>query len=200
MATSRCMKPHVAQLARAFAAPCEELLYESPPPITSVDLKELNRLLVHFFPVMVLIPRFTPKDQVAVNTISAVTSSSQLSDTTKLLEALGKAVDSLKRANAESIFAFGDVTVNFSAMEILRKGQPVVLTTKEFKTLKYLIQNTPRVISRDELLNEVWGYENYPCTRTVDNHILKLRKKLERDPSHPIHVRTIHSAGYKFLP
>jgi len=56
------------------------------------------------------------------------------------------------------------------------------------------------VISRDELLNEVWGYENYPCTRTVDNHILRLRKKLETEPALPKHFHTVHSSGYKFLP
>jgi DNA-binding response OmpR family regulator len=56
------------------------------------------------------------------------------------------------------------------------------------------------VISRDELLNEVWGYQNYPSTRTVDNHILKLRQKLEKDPANPEHFRTVHSAGYKFVP
>jgi hypothetical protein len=56
------------------------------------------------------------------------------------------------------------------------------------------------VISRDELLNEVWGYESYPCTRTVDNHVLRLRQKLERDPSHPAHIRTMYGVGYKFLP
>jgi DNA-binding response OmpR family regulator len=64
---------------------------------------------------------------------------------------------------------------------------------------EYLIQNARRVISRAELLNEVWGYENYPSTRTVDNRILKLRQKLERDPSRPAHFRTVHGAGYKFL-
>jgi DNA-binding response OmpR family regulator len=85
-------------------------------------------------------------------------------------------------------------------MEARHKGQPVTLTVLEFKTLKYMIRNEGRVISRDELLNEVWGYEKYPCTRTVDNHILKLRQKLEREPSRPVHFRTVHSAGYKFLP
>ncbi len=84
--------------------------------------------------------------------------------------------------------------------QCLHKGEPVVLTTMEFKTLKYLIQNARRVISRDELLNEVWGYENYPCTRTVDNHILRLRQKLERNPSRPVHFQTRHGAGYKFVP
>jgi two-component system response regulator VicR len=56
------------------------------------------------------------------------------------------------------------------------------------------------VISRDELLDKVWGYEHYPCTRTVDNHMLKLRQKLERDPSHPLHLLTVHGLGYKFVP
>jgi DNA-binding response OmpR family regulator len=98
------------------------------------------------------------------------------------------------------VVVFGDVIVSFAALEVLRKGQPVTLTALEFKTLKYFIQNARRAISRDELLNEVWGYENYPCTRTVDNHTVKLRQKLERDPSRPVHFRTVHGAGYKFLP
>jgi DNA-binding response OmpR family regulator len=66
--------------------------------------------------------------------------------------------------------------------------------------LAYLIKNPRRVISRDELLNEVWGYQNYPCTRTVDNHILRLRQKLESDPSRPSHFLTVHCLGYKFVP
>jgi hypothetical protein len=63
-----------------------------------------------------------------------------------------------------------------------------------------MVSNPKRVISRDELLNEVWGYENYPCTRTVDNHVLKLRQKLELDPAEPVHFRTVHRMGYKFVP
>jgi DNA-binding response OmpR family regulator len=90
--------------------------------------------------------------------------------------------------------------VNFSAMEVSRDGVPVVLTGLEFNVLKYMIQNTGRVISRDELLNEVWGYQNYPCTRTVDNHIMRLRHKLEPIPSRPAHFRTVHGTGYKFTP
>jgi len=62
------------------------------------------------------------------------------------------------------------------------------------------VENPERVLSRDELLNQVWGYECYPSTRTVDNHILKLRQKLELDPANPIYIRTIHGAGYKFVP
>jgi DNA-binding response OmpR family regulator len=97
-------------------------------------------------------------------------------------------------------FSFSDVNVDFAKMELRRGGQLVPLTAQEFKVLRFMTQNPERVISRDELLNEVWGYQNYPSTRTVDNHILKLRQKLEKDPSNPAHFRTVHSAGYKFVP
>jgi len=56
------------------------------------------------------------------------------------------------------------------------------------------------VLSREELLNEAWGYNSYPTTRTVDNHVLRLRQKLERDPAHPVHFQTVHRTGYKFVP
>ena len=82
----------------------------------------------------------------------------------------------------------------------LREGAEVALTPQEFKIVKFMTQNLNRVISREELLNDVWGYQNYPTTRTVDNHILKLRQKLETDPANPVHFRTVHGVGYKFVP
>src|SRR5277367_3249588 len=91
--------------------------------------------------------------------------------------------------------AFGGISVDFTKMEITRGGESIVLTAQEFKTLKFLVQNAERVITREELLNLVWGYQNYPSTRTVDNHILKLRQKLEPDPSNPVHFRTVHGIG-----
>ena len=105
-----------------------------------------------------------------------------------------------KRPIVTDQFAFADVVVDFAKMELKRAGQPVTLTPQEFKVLKYFAQNPERVIPRDELLNEVWGYHSYPTTRTVDNHILKLRQKLEKEPMNPIHFRTVHGAGYKFVP
>jgi DNA-binding response OmpR family regulator len=98
------------------------------------------------------------------------------------------------------VYAFADVMVDFSRTEITRGGKKIIVTRKEFKTLEFLTKNARRVISRDELLDKVWGYENYPCTRTVDNHMLKLRQKLESDPSHPSHLLTVHGLGYKFVP
>ncbi len=104
------------------------------------------------------------------------------------------------RVIPENLYVFENVIVDFSKAEITRGGEKITVTTKEFKTLEFLTKNAERVISRDELLNKVWGYENYPCTRTVDNHILKLRQKLESDPSHPSHLLTVHGVGYKFAP
>jgi DNA-binding response OmpR family regulator len=97
-------------------------------------------------------------------------------------------------------YRFADVTVDFAKMEVTRAGKLIALTPHEFKTLRYFVENPERVLSRDELLNQVWGYECYPSTRTVDNHILKLRQKLEQDPANPVYIRTIHGAGYKFVP
>jgi DNA-binding response OmpR family regulator len=102
--------------------------------------------------------------------------------------------------NAESLYIFGDVIVDFMKMEVVRGHLQIPLAMKEFRTLEFMIKNARRAISRDELLNEVWGYENYPCTRTVDNHILRLRQKLENDPANPEHLVTIHGMGYKFMP
>ena len=99
-----------------------------------------------------------------------------------------------------SICFFGDVKVDFVKMEVVRGHVQIPLTAKEFRVLEFMIKNACRPISRDELLNKVWGYERYPCTRTVDNHVLRLRQKLENDPAAPVHLVTIHGLGYKFLP
>ena len=106
---------------------------------------------------------------------------------------------SRKPASAE-VTAFGDCEVDFSGMTLRRNGVAVSLTAHGFKLLRFFLERPERVISREELLNQVWGYNSYPTTRTVDNQILKLRQKLERDPSQPAHFVTVHGAGYKFSP
>ena len=117
-------------------------------------------------------------------------------------ELLARVRAALRRTTRPSVtekFSFDDIFIDFTKMEIIRDGRTIALTAQEFKTLKFMVQNPERVITRDELLNEVWGYHNYPSTRTVDNHILKLRQKLERDPANPVHFRTVHGVGYKFV-
>ena len=95
---------------------------------------------------------------------------------------------------------FGDVFVDFQKMEVFRGGRPVALAPQEYKMLKYFSQNPERVVSRDQMLSEVWGYNSYPSTRTVDSHMLNLRQKLEKDPGNPVHFITVHHVGYKFVP
>jgi DNA-binding response OmpR family regulator len=104
------------------------------------------------------------------------------------------------KAGSHEVLIFGDARIDFTSMEASQEGKPVTLTAQEFKLLKFFASSPGRVLSRDELLNEVWGYQNYPSTRTVDNHILRLRQKLEPDSANPRYFLTFHGAGYKFVP
>ena len=94
---------------------------------------------------------------------------------------------------------FDDVVVDFRRYEARKGGHPLEMTRKEFGVLRYLAARTGDVVTRDELLNEVWGYEATPTTRTVDNHIASLRAKLETTPSDPRHLLTMHGVGYKWV-
>ena len=118
-------------------------------------------------------------------------------------ELLARVRAALRRLNQASdkieAFSFDDVEVDFSRMELHRSGQLIPLTPQEFKMLRFFVNNQERAISRPELLKEVWGYQNYPTTRTVDTHILRLRQKLEQYPTDPVHFRTVRGTGYKFV-
>jgi DNA-binding response OmpR family regulator len=96
------------------------------------------------------------------------------------------------------VYNFGNVIVDIARMEVSKSGEPVRVTKKEMEMLHYFIANEGKVISRDELLDHVWGYDTFPVTRTVDNFVLSLRKKLEDDHSNPQHFITVPTAGYKF--
>ena len=168
--------------------------------VPTSGIPEEFRKLSRFMPVIVLVPKSAVHHKTTQKKPGPNRSVTSHIDTSDVCLPLDAAKAWLRNPNATDTFEFGGVTGCFSTMEIHRNGRPVILTFKEFKTLEYLIKNPRRVISRDELLNEVWGYENYPCTRTVDNHILKLRKKLEAEPGNPKHFHTVRSSGYKFLP
>jgi DNA-binding response OmpR family regulator len=175
-------------------------LDEELASVPASDIPEDFRKLSRFFPVIVLVPKSAIGDKATQKKLAVDESVNHLNSTRSICLPLDAAKAWLKNSNATDTFEFGGIKGCFSTMEIHRNGRPVTLTSKEFNTLAYLIKNARRVISRDELLNEVWGYENYPCTRTVDTHILRLRKKLEPEPAHPKHFHTVHNAGYKFLP
>jgi DNA-binding response OmpR family regulator len=172
-----------------------EKLTSVPPSDIPEDFRKLSRYL----PVIVLVPKSAVEDEATQKKMEP-NKSLTVTDTRSVSFPLDAAKAWLKNPNITDTFEFGGVRGCLSTMEIHRNGRPVTLTSKEFKLLAYLMKNPRRVISRDELLNEVWGYENYPSTRTVDNHILRLRKKLESEPAAPKHFDTVHCAGYRFLP
>ena len=118
----------------------------------------------------------------------------------ELLARVQAAIRRARRTRVRPNAGFGDVQVDFTRMQATRNGAPVVLTAHEFKLLRFFFENPERVLTREELLNEVWGYNSYPSTRTVDNQILKLRQKLEPNPAEPVHFCTVHGAGYRFVP
>ena len=103
-------------------------------------------------------------------------------------------------AVTDAVITIGHLEVNFEAYSAAKKGKPVSMSSKEFDILRYLWQHQKQVISRDDLLTNVWGYDESITSRTVDNFIVKLRKNIEKDPSHPQHIITVHGTGYKLLP
>src|SRR5260370_25500414 len=150
-------------------------------------------------PVVVLSAKTDVADKVLLLELGADDYVTKPFSPRELLARVRAALRRNHRTEPGELFVFDDVSVDFAKMELTRAGQPVEMTAHEFKLLKFFAQNPGRVFSRSELLNEAWGYQNYPSTRTVDNHVWKLRLKLEDDPSKPVHFRTIHGAGYKFV-
>ena len=96
-------------------------------------------------------------------------------------------------------FKFADITVDFRRAEVTKGGQQLDLSAREFKLLRYFVEHRGAALTRDELLNEVWGYNAMPSTRTVDVHVAWLRQKLEDNPRHPQFILTVHGLGYKFV-
>jgi two-component system alkaline phosphatase synthesis response regulator PhoP len=120
-----------------------------------------------------------------------------------MMELLARVGALLRRApkaasNNPLSYRFGQVQVNFKSGEVVRDGNPVALSAREFHLLRYLIDHRGAVVSREELLTEVWGYEAMPETRTVDVHMAWLRQKLEPNPKHPEFILTLRGLGYKF--
>jgi DNA-binding response OmpR family regulator len=109
----------------------------------------------------------------------------------------------LRRAASASALpatlTFGQVEVDFRRHAARRNGRAVEMTRKEFALLRFLASREEAVVTRDELLNKVWGLDAYPVTRTVDNHVASLRAKLEVDPAKPVHIQTVHGVGYRFV-
>jgi len=100
----------------------------------------------------------------------------------------------------QKVLAFADVEVHLDRRVVTRRDQEIRFTPAEYNLLTFFLQNPDRPLSRDMILNSVWGYESFPNTRTVDAHVVRLRQKLEADPNCPRHFLTLHKVGYRFLP
>jgi len=171
------------------------------PVLSGIDVCRIlrSRDEVRRVPIIMLTARTSEDERVAGFEHGADDYVTKPFSPRELLARVRAALRRTVRTGMSEVVSFDGISADFTKMEVIRDGQPVGLTAQEFKTLKFLVQNAERVITRDELLNEVWGYQNYPSTRTVDNHILKLRQKLEKDPANPVHFRTVHGMGYKFV-
>ena len=120
----------------------------------------------------------------------------------EMAELLARIEAQLRRAPAAPHpaegYTFGDVRIDFRRAEAMRHGEPIELSAREFQLLRYFVEHRGATLSREELLNEVWGYNVMPSTRTVDVHVAWLRQKIEPNPRHPQFILTIHGMGYKF--
>lgn len=120
------------------------------------------------------------------------------------LELLARLEALLRRGRSISAtasrFGFGDVEIDFEAAEVKKGGQPIDLSALELRLLRYFLERRGKVVSRDELLDKVWGYDSTSMTRTVDVHVSSLRQKIEDQPGKPQHLITVHGQGYKFVP
>src|SRR5690242_20802609 len=181
------------------AAPAAIVLDLRLPAMSGRDVCREIKQQAPSLPIIVLSAARDVSDKVLLLELGADDYVTKPFSPRELLARVRAALRRTVRTGTSDVVTFAGVSVDFTKMEVLRDGQLIGLTAQEFKTLKFLVQNAERVISRDELLNEVWGYQNYPSTRTVDNHILKLRQKLEKDPANPVHFRTVHGIGYKFV-
>ena len=198
-----------------------EIFQEQTPSAVILDLKiprlsgkdvcralKAHRPLV---PVVVVSVDFTVERKVLMLELGADDYVTKPFDPKELLARVRRA---MRRASASSrvmaglgpneidhdVFAFGDVRIDFTSMRATCGGKPIPITTQELKLLRFFARSPERVFTRTELLHSVWGYESYPSTRTVDNHILHLRQKLEPDPTHPRFFLTMHGTGYRFVP
>jgi two-component system alkaline phosphatase synthesis response regulator PhoP len=153
-------------------------------------------------PVIMLTARGQIVDKVVGLKLGAddyVTKPFEMMELLARIEALLRRAPAHRAAPSSETYQFGPVQVDFRKAEVTREGRPLELSAREFQLLRYFIEHRGNAISRDELLNEVWGYNAMPSTRTVDVHVAWLRQKLEPNSRHPQYILTVHGLGYKFV-
>jgi two-component system alkaline phosphatase synthesis response regulator PhoP len=188
-------------LARATAEPFDLVLLDVQlPGRNGFDVcRDLRQRGVQV-PVLMLTARSQVVDRVVGLKLGA---DDYLTKPFEMIELLARIEALLRRAKGAppeaGVHRLGDLRIDLPSAEVSRDGAPVPLSTLEFKLLRYLIENPGRVISRDELLDRVWGYDAAAQTRTVDVHVASLRQKVEPNPARPQHIVTVHRLGYKLV-
>ena len=170
------------------------------PHVSGRELCQTFKKLSNEVPVVVLSAITDVADKVLLLELGADDYVTKPFSPRELTARVQAAIRRQRKPLDEPTYRFADCEIDFKKMTARRGGASVILTAHEFKLLKFFTQNAERVLTRELLLNEVWGYNSFPTTRTVDNQILKLRQKLEPDPANPRHLLTIYGAGYKFVP
>jgi DNA-binding response OmpR family regulator len=170
------------------------------PSLSGFDICRRVRKEGRMMPILMLTARAQEVDRVMGLDLGA---DDYVTKPFSIPEFLARVRALLRRANAAPALpervAFGQVSVEFERYEARMAGQEVRLAPKEFGVLRLLVAREGEVVSRTDLLHEVWGYDRFPTTRTVDNHLASLRSKLEEDPANPKHLLTVHGVGYKFV-
>jgi len=169
------------------------------PGMSGLDVcRELRRQRFEA-PIIMLTARAEEVDRVVGLEIGADDYVTKPFGVRELLARIRVRLRSRSGAGTGDTVRFGIVEVHFDKHEAFRGGTRVDLTGKEFEVLRLLARHRGEIVTRERLLDEVWGYEHYPTTRTVDNHILRLRQKLEENPSDPRHILSVYGEGYKFV-
>lgn len=170
------------------------------PKVSGLDLCKHLRNVGNNIPIIMLTARGQEVDKVLGLKLGA---DDYVTKPFSFLELMARVEAVLRRTSQlrEHIeyYQFGTITLNFKTLKATKNGQPLELSHREFHLLQYLIEHKGEVVTRDQLLDAVWGYEDLPFTRTVDMHITKLRKKIEDIPAEPRYIITVHRFGYKFI-
>lgn len=152
-------------------------------------------------PIIMLTARGSEEDKVAGLDIGA---DDYITKPFSLRELLARIKAILRRTSKDRAqlheYSFGEFSISFDKYTATKNGVLLELSPREFEILRLFMENENEIVTREQFLKDVWGYTSYPNTRTVDNHIAKLRQKIEKDPESPEHIVTVHRMGYKFIP
>jgi len=191
----------VAGLERAIAeSPDLVILDVMMPRMSGLDVCKQLKSKRPSIPIIMLTARGQEVDKVVGLELGA---DDYVTKPFSIRELLARVKAVMRRARSvpktDDKYAFGEVEVNVRSCQVLRKGQAIEFSSKEFELLKYFLIHTGEILSRDRLLEDVWGYDRFPTTRTVDAHIVRLRQKVEPKPEEPRFILTVHGTGYKFV-